>query len=88
MTPSNIKQIAATADVTTVDSILKRVVLSAAADAATVVVRAGGSGGTQILTVKAAIATTMAVELGDVPCKGGIHATFTGTAPAATFVYE
>jgi ABC-type taurine transport system ATPase subunit len=86
--PSNVKQIGATGDVTTADSVLKRVVLSAAADAATVVVRAGGSGGTQILTVKAAIATTMAVELGDVPCKGGIHATFTGTGPAASFIYE
>lgn len=86
---SNIKQLTATADVTTVTTYLRTVVLTGGSDAATLTVKAGGSGGTTILVVKAAASTTAPpVELHDTFCAGGVHATLTGTAPSATFVYE
>jgi copper(I)-binding protein len=89
MRTSQIKQLAATADVTTADAYLKAVSLTGGSDAATLTVKAGGSSGTTILVVKVAASTTVAVpDLHDAYCADGIHATFTGTAPSATFVYE
>lgn len=88
MTNSLIKHVTATGDIVTSTAPLRSVVLTGGSDAATAVVKAGGSGGTTILTVKAATATTVAVPLNaDVICSGGIHVTLTGTAPAFTAVY-
>jgi hypothetical protein len=85
---SKIQQVTATGDVTTTTTYLQCVVLTGGSDAATLTVRAGGSSGTTVLTVKAAAATTVPVpELEGAMCSGGVHATLTGTAPAATFVY-
>lgn len=89
MMPSQIVQVAATADITTRDAYLSSVTLSGGSDAAVLTVKAGGSGGTTILVVKAAIATTVAVpDLHDSFCGDGIHATLTGTAPSATFTFS
>lgn len=83
-----VSQLAATADVVTTSAHLKQVVLTGGSDAATLTVKAGGSGGTTILVIKATTATTAPpVEMFDTLCSGGIHATLTGTAPSATFLY-
>lgn len=88
MNTSKVVQVAATGDVTTRDSYLRAVTLTAAADAASLTVRAGGSGGTVVLTVKAAIGATAVVDdLHDGACESGIHVTLTGTDPVATLVY-
>ena len=82
-------QLAATADVTTASSYLKSVHLTGGSDAATLTIKAGGSSGTVIAVIKAASATTAPpIDFADFLCSGGIHATFTGTAPSATFVYQ
>lgn len=83
----NIKRLTATGDVTTVDTHLSVVALTAGADAASLVVRFGGAGGTIVLTLKAAASSTVSVPLSDVYCDGGVHATFTGTSPEASFMY-
>lgn len=81
-------QLAATADVTTATAHLKSVHLTGGSDAATLTIKAGGSSGTVIAVIKAATATTAPpIDFGDALCAGGIHATLTGTAPSATFVY-
>lgn len=88
MTAGIIEQLGSTGDVVTTSAPLYAVVLTAGSDAATLTVKAGGSGGTTILTVKAAASTTVAVPgLSGVLCPGGIHATLAGTSPVATFVY-
>lgn len=88
MDQSNIKHVTATGDVTTTDTYLRSVVLTGGSDAATLVVKAGGSGGTTILTVKAAAgATAPPILLDDLYCDGGVHATLTGTSPAAMFLH-
>lgn len=87
MKTSKITAVAATGDITTATAHLREVVLTGGSDAATAVVKAGGSSGTTILTIKAAIATTVPVVLTDVLCSGGIHVTLTGTAPAFTATY-
>lgn len=88
MKASAIKQVGATGDVTTVDTFLRGASLTAGSDAATLTVKAGGSGGTTVLTVKAAASTTVEVPLFDASCGGGVHATLAGTGPVATFVYS
>lgn len=88
---SRLKSVTATGDVTTVTSHLHSVVLTAGSDAATLVVKEGGSGGTTILTLAAATGDTVAWHAGDsdgVQCTGGIHATTTGTGEAASFEYR
>ena len=86
---SQIKQVAATADITTVSTYLKAVSLTGGSDAATLTVKAGGSSGTTILVLKAATATSVVFsDLHLTDCAGGVHATLAGTAPSATFVYE
>lgn len=87
MRPSQIQQLAVTGDVTTRDAYLRGVVLTAAAATSTVVVKAGGSGGTTILTLSAVANTTAAVQLDDVQCSEGVHATLTGASAVASFVY-
>ncbi len=87
MKSSNIKSVAATGDIVTVSSVLREVVLSANSDAASAVVRAGGSGGTVILTLRALTGTTAFAHLSDVLCSGGIHVTITGTSPACAVTY-
>lgn len=87
MNPSQIKHIAATGDITTGTACLRELVLTAAGDAASAVVKAGGSSGTTILTVKAATGLTESVRLSDALCSGGIHVTLTGTTPACAVTY-
>lgn len=84
-----IKAVAADGDITTVDSYLHNVILTGGSDAATVVVKAGGSSGTTVLTLKAAINTTVATgDLGRAYCPDGIYVDVTGTALAVTVTYE
>lgn len=87
MNTSNIKQLSATGDVTTVDTHLRSVVLTAAAATSTVVVKAGGSSGTTILSLSAVANTSVQVPLPDVFCKAGVHATLAGASAVASFVY-
>lgn len=87
MRTSTVKQVSATGDVTTASTHVRSVSLTAGSDAATLTVKAGGSGGTTVLTVKAAASTTVEVSLYDSLCAGGVHATLAGTGPVATFVY-
>lgn len=82
------KQLSATGDVTTLDANLHTVVLTAGSDAATLVVKRGGSGGTTVLTLKAAASTSVPCDMRAAACNDGIHATLTGTGPVATFTYE
>lgn len=89
MSATQIRAVAATGDITTKDAWLRSVVLTGGSDAATVVVRAGGSGGTVILTLKAATATTAPQAVfGRLYCGAGIHVTVTGTAPAVSVEFE
>ncbi len=89
MSATQIKAVAATGDITTLTAYLRSVVLTAGSDAASVVVKAGGSSGTTILTLKAAANTSTATpDLGRVLCGSGIHVTTTGTAPAVSVIYE
>lgn len=86
---SNIKQVAATGDITSGGTYLKAVSLTGGSDAAVLTVKAGGSGGTTILVLKAAAATTVVHgDLHRLFCADGVHATLSGTAPSASFVYE
>lgn len=90
MNTSQIKQVTATGDVTTDDAHVRAVVLTNGSDAATLTVKAGGSGGTTVLTLKVGSATaaeSVSVNLHDAFCANGIHATLAGTSPTATFVY-
>lgn len=87
MKGSQVKQLDATGDVTTTSTYLRSVSLTGGSDAATATVKAGGSGGTTILTVKAAANSTVEVPLHDAYCAGGVHVTLAGTSPVATFVY-
>ncbi|MGH3834185.1 MAG: hypothetical protein ACRDSF_00555 [Pseudonocardiaceae bacterium] len=88
MNTSQVKRVTATGDVTTTDTYLRSVTLTADSDAATLVVRAGGASGTVVFTLKTSAASTILVpEFHDAFCPGGVHATFTGTSPEATFVY-
>ncbi len=89
---SSLKQVAATGDVATgADGYqLFSVTVSAAADAASCVIK-DTSSGSAILTVKAAIGTTATWRAGDprgVFVGTTIHATVTGTAPAVDVEYS
>lgn len=64
------------------------VVLTAGSDAATLVLRFGGSGGTIFCKLAAATGTSATALLFGASVGGGIHATLTGTSPAAMIVYE
>lgn len=89
MSPSQILSRTATGDVTTGDAYIRSVSLTAGADAATAIVKAGGSSGTQILKLAAPIGTTVVSgDLGDAFCKAGIHVALTGTSPACTTVWK
>lgn len=88
MRTSTIKQVSATGDVTTVSTHVRAVSLTGGSDAATLTVKAGGSGGTTVLTLKAAANSTVEANLYDALCSGGVHATLAGTGPVATFVYS
>jgi len=89
MSDAQIKAVAATGDITTGDSYLHCVILTGGSDAATAVVKAGGSGGVTVLTLKAATATSVSTgALGPAYCENGIHVTLTGTAPAFTATFE
>lgn len=87
MKGTKLTQVSATGDVTTVGTYVRSVVLTGGSDAATCTVKAGGSSGTTVLTVKAAANTTVEVALHDGFCAGGVHATLAGTGPVATFAY-
>lgn len=85
----DLKQVSATGDVVVTDStVVRSVVLTAGSDAATLTVKAGGSGGTTKLTLKAAASTTVVWAANDrkgVLFAGGVHATLAGTGPVASF---
>lgn len=84
---SNLIQASATGDVKAVVTVLHSVNLTAGADAASVVVR-DGSGGSALLTLKAAANSTVNWACGSregVLFSTSIHATFTGTSPTADF---
>ncbi|UVS81841.1 hypothetical protein [Actinokineospora sp. UTMC 2448] len=85
---SDIKELTATGNVTTRDAYLALVVLTAGADAASAVLRAGGSGGTVELSVKATAGATTVVPVPSAFFGGGIHATLTGTSPTLSVCWE
>lgn len=87
MRGSAITRVTATGDITTSDAYLRGVVVTAGADAATATVRAGGSGGTVVAVVKAAIGATVSVDLHDAQCGGGIHVTVGGTTPDISVIH-
>lgn len=60
--------------------------LTAGADAASLVLREGGSGGTVLATIKAAAGATQPYWYGGTGYSGQLHATLTGTSPEATVV--
>lgn len=89
MKPSQITSRTTTGDITTETAYLKSVVLCAGSDAATVIVKKGGSGGTQILKLATAANTSVnSGPLFDAQCGTGIHVTLSGTSPAVTVVWE
>jgi hypothetical protein len=86
--PSQIKQVAATGQVVSGrNQYVRDVVLTAAAAAATLELRDSDGSGAVLLTVKAAVESTVSVQLTDAVFGGGIHATLTGAAALATLVY-
>lgn len=87
MSPSNIKPVTATGQVTDRTVYVRNVVLTAAAAAATIELRTGTGTGPVLLTVKAAIEQTVQVPLCDAHFSGGIHATLTGAGALASLVY-
>lgn len=87
MSPSKIVQASATGDITTDTAHVRAVVLTAGSDAASVVVKAGGSGGTTVLTLKAAASTSVWAGLCEAHCSGGVHVTLTGTGPTVSVVF-
>lgn len=88
MAGRNIVEKTATDVVTATSGRLHRIVLTAAADAATAVVRRGGASGTVVLSIKAAIGATVPVDVGGALCAAGIHVTLTGTGPTCTVVWD
>ena len=80
-------RVTATGDITTRRAVLRGVVLTGGADAASATVRTGGGSGTVLAVVKAAINTTASVQVDDIECPGGIHVTVTGTTPDVTVIY-
>jgi hypothetical protein len=87
MKASRIEQVDATGDVTTTATYLRAVTLTAAAAAATLELRSGGSGGDVRLTLSVAAETTLVVpDLHDAVFSG-LHATLTGADAVATIVY-
>lgn len=87
METSQISEVSATGDVTTVGTYLRAATLTAGSDAATLTVTAGGSAGTTVLTLKAAADTSVVADLHGAYCAGGVHADLSGTGPVATLVY-
>lgn len=84
-----LKRVTATGDITTEDAYLHAVTITGGADAATATIKAGGSSGTTILVVNAAIGITVSSGyLGDVQCADGIHVTITGTTPSVSVSYS
>jgi hypothetical protein len=82
------KVVTATGDITTADAYLRGVVLTAAADAATVTVKRGGSSGVNVLVLAAAIGTSASAHFtADVDCPDGIHVAVTGTTPSVSVIY-
>lgn len=89
MRTAALKRVTATGDITTDDAYLHAVTITGGADAATATIRMGGSGGTIILTVNAAIGVTVSSGyLGDIDCPNGIHVTITGTTPSVSVSYS
>jgi hypothetical protein len=85
---STIKRLTATGDVTTADAYLRAVYLLGGGEESTLTVRAGGSGGTVVLTIVAeAGAVVYLADLHDAACAGGIHATLAGAGAEASIVY-
>lgn len=89
MAGRNMTAATADGDITTRDCNLHSVILTGGSDAATVVVKQGGSSGTTILTLKTAASTSVSSgELGGVDCPDGIYVDVTGTGPAVSVVFE
>ncbi len=85
---SSMLRVTATGDIVGFTAYLRGVSLTAGSDAATATVRAGGSGGTVILTLKAAASSTIFAPISNVQCSSGIHVTLTGTGPESSVVYS
>lgn len=88
MNPMQMVERTTDGDVTTKDSFLHCVTLTGGSDAATVVVKQGGSSGTTILTLKCAASTSVSTGyMGDVDCADGIYVDLTGTGPTVSVVH-
>lgn len=89
MNAAVLKRVTATAVIVATTASLHAVVITGAADAATVTVRSGGASGTIILVLNAAIGVTVSSGyLGDIVCPAGIHVTITGTTPSVSVSYS
>ena len=90
MYPVGFSHITATGAVTTKAGCLSSIILTAGADAASIVLHDNPSAasGVKILEVKAALGTTTVVDLSSpLVYSKGLYATVTGTTPAITVGY-
>lgn len=81
---SRLTEATADGDVTTVTTAVHSVTLTGGSDVATAVLKAGGSSGTVLLTLKAAASTTVVWKSSTrsgVQFNGGIYVDVTGTGP-------
>lgn len=91
MGPATLIELSASGEIATAGKprTVYAVSLTAGSDAATVTLKSGGSGGTTLLTLKAAANSSVAVEYGcGVAFPVGCYLTFTGTAPVASVAYS
>lgn len=85
---SNIIRVTATGDAVSTSVNLRAVYLCAGAATATAEIRAGGSSGTQILSVAAQTGLfTPVADLHDALAIGPLHVTISGTGASVTVVY-
>jgi hypothetical protein len=82
------KVLAATGNAKEAPGVAVRVVLTGGSDAATAILYDDTDGTSNpILTICAAAATTVSVDVG-VPCSTGIRVALTGTSPSCTVFYR
>lgn len=85
---SNIVRVTATGDAVSTSVNLRAIYLCAPSATSTAEIRAGGSSGTQILSLAAQTGNSApAADLHDVFCIGPVHVTISGSGASVTVVY-